>query len=146
MTDIVKMQESYMLPAYDILKQSIEDCWSYDAFMADFFKADTIYLASFISGELAGFIGALKTLDGLEILNLSVKPEFRKRGIASELIARLKDDFNDAECLYLEVRSKNTAALSLYEKCGFTALGVRKDYYKNPQDNAVIMRFCLNRG
>ena len=91
--------------------------------------------------ELLGYIlGRLIPPEG-EIYRIAVLPEYRRRGIAYRLLDyAVKTELgNGLECLFLEVRAKNTAARSLYLSYGFRDIGIRKNYYKNPADDAVIM-------
>jgi ribosomal-protein-alanine N-acetyltransferase len=72
---------------------------------------------------------------------LDIKKEKRERGIGSRLLLHAMKCEGEAgvESLFLEVREKNTAARRLYSSAGFAEIGFRKNYYKNPDDNAVIM-------
>ena len=69
-------------------------------------------------------------------------PDFRRRGIAealvNELVARLKS--RESRSLTLEVRASNLSAITLYEKLGFSQIGRRKNYYRNPREDALILR------
>ena len=78
-----------------------------------------------------------------EIYRVAVLPEYRKRGIAYRLLdyAVKTERGRGLEILFLEVRSRNTPALSLYRAYGFREMGVRKRYYKNPEDDAIIMAY-----
>ncbi len=92
-------------------------------------------------GVLVAYIlGRLIAPEG-EIYRIAVMPEYRKRGIGYRLLdyAYKTEKGKGLECLFLEVRSKNEAALALYRAYGFTELNRRKDYYKNPADDAIIM-------
>ncbi|MBQ8719610.1 MAG: ribosomal protein S18-alanine N-acetyltransferase [Clostridia bacterium] len=91
---------------------------------------------------LRGYIlGRLIPPEG-EIYRIAVLPEYRRRGIAYRLLdyAVKTERGRGLECLFLEVRAKNIAARSLYLSYGFRDMGVRKNYYKNPTDDAIIMR------
>ena len=92
-------------------------------------------------GRLAAYIlGRIIAPEG-EIYRLATLPEYRNRGIAYRLLSyAYKTELSHGlETLWLEVRSKNTAALALYRAFGFATMGVRKNYYKDPTDDAVIM-------
>jgi ribosomal-protein-alanine N-acetyltransferase len=73
--------------------------------------------------------------DEAEILNLAVDPAARRRGIARALIAQI-----DMPKVFLEVRESNRAAQALYVTCGFEQAGLRRDYYQQPVEAAIIMR------
>ena len=76
-----------------------------------------------------------------EIYRIATRPTHRRRGIAYRLLdyAAKTERGHGLECLFLEVRSKNVAARNLYHSYGFRELGERKNYYKDPPDNAVVM-------
>ncbi len=95
--------------------------------------------------KLAGFIVA-RGLDGeWEIENLVVAAEHRRSGIASELVRELLRDLESAgaETVLLEVRESNLAARRLYEKAGFSEQGRRREYYRNPVEDALVLRYVL---
>ena len=92
-------------------------------------------------GRLAAYVlGRIIAPEG-EIYRIATLPEYRERGIAYRLLSyAYKTELGHGlETLFLEVRSKNTAALALYRAFGFIAMGTRKKYYKDPEDDAVIM-------
>ena len=76
------------------------------------------------------------------MMNVAVHPDYRRQGIAEGLIAVLVDKLreNEVYCLLLEVRASNDPAKALYEKLGFVEVGRRKNYYRNPREDALILR------
>jgi ribosomal-protein-alanine N-acetyltransferase len=76
------------------------------------------------------------------MMNIAVHPEYRRVGIARSLIEYLIDELNRRGChsLSLEVRASNAPAIGLYEKLGFQQVGLRKNYYRNPKEDALILR------
>jgi ribosomal-protein-alanine N-acetyltransferase len=80
-----------------------------------------------------------------ELFKIAVAPSQRRAGIGTALLHRLQDLCRDRDCetLFLEVRAANAAAISLYQKLGFRTAGCRKNYYSNPQDDALILRKSL---
>jgi ribosomal-protein-alanine N-acetyltransferase len=90
---------------------------------------------------LCGFIFSVLIADEISILHLATLPPFRRRGIARRLLETTLEEAlkRGAENTYLEVRSKNFPAIGLYEKLGFHRQSVRKKYYCNDNDDAVIM-------
>ena len=81
------------------------------------------------------------------VLNLTVAPEWRRRGIATELLRHAAHTarYHRAEVLFLEVRPSNQGALALYRQMGFSELGVRRRYYPAPdgREDAIVMRLTL---
>ena len=92
-------------------------------------------------GTVLGYAGLLVVLDEGYITNVAVRPAFRRQGIAADLLA-VFDRFargNHLAFLTLEVRASNAPALALYEKLGYRRMGLRKNYYEHPKEDAVIM-------
>ena len=90
--------------------------------------------------RIAGFAVARHTApDELEILNIAVDPPFRRRGIARGLIRQLLANFRGT--VWLEVRQSNTAARQLYHAFGFQVNSVRENYYNDPSESAIVMKF-----
>ena len=76
------------------------------------------------------------------MMNVAVRPDHRRKGIAESLIRALVQKLKECEshCLTLEVRASNAPAIALYEKLGFTEAGRRRNYYRNPKEDALILR------
>lgn len=91
--------------------------------------------------EIVGYLGSWFIVDECHITNVSVNPEFRRKNIASKLIKTLIDECYAKMIKYitLEVRVSNDAAIALYEKFGFKSIGVRKKYYQDNNEDALIM-------
>src|SRR5262249_54803806 len=91
-------------------------------------------------GEVLGFLVTRETVPGeSEILNLAVHPSHRRRGIAKRL---MQNALTSAQGMwFLEVRESNEGALRLYESLGFEQAGRRENYYSNPPESAIVMRF-----
>jgi ribosomal-protein-alanine acetyltransferase len=96
-----------------------------------------------LDGRAAGFLAVRETAPGeREILNLAVDPAERRRGVARRLLGdALTDAFASPAAWFLEVRESNTAALQLYKSLGFNVAGRRENYYHNPSEGAIVMRF-----
>ncbi len=92
------------------------------------------------NGEKVGYIGLTVAADEGYILNVAVNPGFRRRGIGRALVAHVIDEFSPKlSFLTLEVRPSNTAAVELYSSLGFERVGERKNYYRNPTENALLL-------
>lgn len=92
-------------------------------------------------GRVAAYVGVISVPPEGEITNVAAHPDFRRRGIASEVLTFLEKEAAERgiDSLFLEVRRSNTAAQSLYLKMGFSVIGERKGFYKNPKEDAVLM-------
>lgn len=97
-----------------------------------------------ICGEILGFAGILINVDVVEVMNIVVRKNCRRKGIGKKLleeIIKLSKETN-LDSLILEVNCKNEPAINLYKKNGFKRIGIRKKYYNNI-DDAIIMKFDL---
>lgn len=111
---------------------------------ADYHFADQPATAAWVaeqSSRIAGFIIARQMFDEIEILNIAVHPDLRRRGVAAELllVALQSGAQNGAKKAYLEVRASNAVALRFYERHSFRASGRRVRYYSSPVEDAVIL-------
>ena len=95
--------------------------------------------------EIAGYLVYSKTTL-VELYKIAVLPELRQKGLGSEIMEHLKRIARSSEekRIILEVRESNAPAIALYDKFGFTVDGVRKNYYKNPTENAILMSLNLD--
>ncbi len=117
------------------------EAWSERAFQEAVSDKNAIYLAAEQDGALVGCCGLWISLDEADLCNVAVDRAFWRRGIASRMIGELfaMGEAAGVRDFTLEVRKKSRAAVALYEKLGFAAEGVRRDFYKNPEDDALIM-------
>lgn len=123
---------------FDIEQACIADPWSMAAFESSFAANGALFLvAEAENGEICGFMTANAVLDEISIYNIAVKDGFRRLGIASALISELEK--GEPYRIDLEVRESNASAIALYEKCGFEQVGMRKNFYAKPTENAVLM-------
>ncbi len=91
--------------------------------------------------KTAGYVGLYIIADDCDIANVAVLPEFRNRGIAKKLLkhATVFAKEKNVKRLMLEVRASNIPAISLYKKLGFSVVGIRKNYYTQPKEDALLM-------
>ena len=91
---------------------------------------------------MAGYIGSQTVMDESDMMNVAVHPDFRRKGIAEALVNALVEALKSkgSRCLTLEVRASNVPAITLYGKLGFSEIGRRKNYYRNPREDALILR------
>ena len=97
------------------------------------------------TGRLAAFLGVHICLDEAEIVNVATHPDYRRLGLAEELLREFLRLHPALSQIFLEVRESNTAARTLYAKLGFSAYAVRRNYYEKPTEDAVLMRLQINR-
>ncbi|MGU7900886.1 ribosomal protein S18-alanine N-acetyltransferase [Streptococcus suis] len=111
--------------------------WTLEQIASSMTSQDEDYYLAYEGQELVGFLAVQTVLDEMEILQIAVKADFQRMGIASQLMAAVMDWDGD---IFLEVRESNSAAQALYTRQHFTKIGKRKDYYRNPVEDAVIMK------
>ncbi len=92
-------------------------------------------------GDLVGYMCYWLVFDELRLMNLAVEPSIRRRGIASDLIRYMLSVGRESGAVraVLEVRASNVAALSLYERVGFRQVALRRRYYTDPVEDAVLL-------
>ena len=125
----------------ELEKQNFSDGWSETALREELDNPYAMYLVAIDEdSNVVGAAGYIQSMDEADIMNVSVLESVRRQGIASKLLTRLIDIGKERgiNAFTLEVREANTSARALYEKFGFENAGVRKDFYTNPADNAVI--------
>ncbi len=115
--------------------------WSRTMFASELTKPTSICLGAFEDGVMVGYIINSRYVDAWHVMNVAVDPEQQNRGIARRLLQRLFDvTAEDAERGYtLEVRVSNAAAIHLYETLGFEERGLRRAYYTDNREDALIM-------
>jgi ribosomal-protein-alanine N-acetyltransferase len=103
------------------------------------------FFVAVVDGEIAGYVVAHYAADEGEILNLAVAPHARRRGLGRALAERALAALaaHDVRQVYLEVRASNAAARTLYEGLGFAKVGQRAKYYRQPTEDAVVLRAAI---
>lgn len=116
--------------------------WSKEGFASALQMPGSNYLVAVEpSGEIVGYCGYYSVLDEAEVTNVAIAPVHRKKGYATLMLTEL---LRQAKCNFihkvvLEVRFSNHNAIALYEKLGFQKLGLRRDFYEKPREDAIIM-------
>ena len=116
--------------------------WSRSMFTSELAKPSSHSLAAVSpAGELVGYLILSRYVDAWHVMNVAVAPDHRRHGIASAMLERLFDvTRDDARRGYtLEVRVSNAAAIQLYERFDFKPCGVRRGYYTDNREDALIM-------
>ena len=123
-------------------KQCFSVPWSRQALISQLPDDMHFFIAAFNdSGRVLGYVGMMYVLDEGYISNVAVSPECRRLGIADKLIESLIKRANEKNLSFvtLEVRESNLPAIELYRKNGFSDVGMRKNYYNKPTENAILM-------
>ena len=93
-----------------------------------------------MEGEIAAYCLTCEILDEGEILRIGTLKKYQNKGAGSFLLEHLFRQCEKVTCWNLEVRESNRAAAALYHKCNFEVIGIRKNYYRSPAENAVVMQ------
>jgi [ribosomal protein S18]-alanine N-acetyltransferase len=143
---IERMTEHDLVEVCAIEELSDLSAWGWDAYHHELqSQLDTIMLVARLSTgaeyQIAGFIVARLIADELHVNNVAVRPEFRGHGLGSRLLQTTVEQARrrHASIAQLEVRAGNQAAQRLYDRAGFMVVGRRKDYYREPTEDALLM-------
>jgi [ribosomal protein S18]-alanine N-acetyltransferase len=125
----------------EIERRSYATPWSRSMFAGELAKPSSICLGAFEGGQLLGYMIISRYVDAWHVMNVAVDPDHRRRGIAMSLLERLFELTDDAtrRGYTLEVRVSNDGAIRLYEEAGFRARGIRRGYYTDNREDALIM-------
>ena len=139
--NITRMNESHVAKVAALEKLCFSDPWSETSVASELDNPLSLWLIAEEEGTVLGYVGSQTVLDETDMMNIAVQPECRRRGIAAALIGELVNQLRErgSHILRLEVRESNVPAIALYESMGFTQLGLRKNYYRNPKENALIL-------
>lgn len=150
---IVRMTEHDLLEVVEIEEQSGLSRWGWAAYYAELqggnrelmLVAKPLGARGLDQHQIAGYIVARETAGELHVNNIAVRDQYRRRGYGSLLLGQVLDEARRklATTAFLEVRSGNSAAQSLYEKCGFKPIAKRANYYSDPVEDAVVMSLDL---
>ena len=139
---IVPMEKCHVADIVEMEKLYFSDPWSENAFLSELNGHFALWLVAVEDDRVIGYIGAHTVLDEADVMNLAVREEFRRRGVAENLVQAMVRLLCSCyiRALMLEVRVSNAPAIALYEKLGFRQVGRRPNYYFKPREDAFIMR------
>ena len=139
---IVNMHESHIAQVAALEKICFSDPWSENSVASELKNPLSCWLVAEEDGVVAGYVGSQTVIDESDMMNIAVHPDHRRKGIAEALVMELVEALKkrESQCLTLEVRASNEPAKALYEKLGFEQVGLRKNYYRNPKEDALILR------
>lgn len=139
---LVPMRRRHLRAVLRIETQVYPRPWSLSLFLGELtLRATRAYVVARVDGEVVGYGGLMMSCDDAHLTTLAVDPAWHRRGIGSQLLAHLARAAVDrgARHLTLEVRVSNTAAQALYRRFGFCPEGVRRNYYEETNEDALIM-------
>lgn len=139
---IVKMEADHVAQVAQLEALCFSDPWSETSVASELTNPLSCWLVSLENDRVTGYVGSQTVVGETDMMNIAVHPDFRRRGIAETLVIALVEELKTLEsrCLTLEVRASNESAQKLYEKLGFSQIGRRPKYYRNPREDALILR------
>ena len=142
MIEILPMDHSHVPQIAELETLCFSDPWSEASIASELSNPLSCWLVAVEGEKLAGYIGSQTVMGETDMMNVAVDPDFRRQGVAQTLILALVEALKvrGSHWLMLEVRDSNVPARALYEKLGFAEVGRRKNYYRNPKEDALILR------
>ena len=140
--DYILMTQSHVSQVAQLEAQCFSMPWSENAIGGELTNPLALWVVAVEDGTVAGYIGSQSVMGEADMMNLAVHPEYRRRGIGRALVQTLVSMLwsKGVTSLTLEVRASNESAIALYTQLGFTQVGRRPNYYKNPREDALILR------
>lgn len=144
---IVPMGENHIKNLWELEVMCFSVPWSIYSLKAILLDERSIFLVAMIEDTVAGYAGIHWVLDEANLDNMAVHPKYQGTGIGRKLLDALIIQCKKLKIstLMLEVRTSNNPAIHLYKSVGFVQVGLRKDYYTNPTEDAFLMNLQLKR-
>ena len=142
MITVENMTAAHVPQIAELEKLCFSDPWNEVSVASELENPLSLWLVALDGDRVAGYVGSQSVMGEADMMNVAVHPDYRRQGIAERLIAALIERLrsNEVYCLLLEVRASNEPAKALYGKLGFAEVGRRKNYYRNPKEDALILR------
>ncbi len=142
MIRFTQMQECHVAQVAELERMCFSTPWSENSITSELQNDLALWLVALNDDMVVGYIGSQTVCGETDMMNVAVHPGWRRRGIGEILIDQLIVELKRrcSSSLSLEVRSSNVPAIALYEKLGFRQVGRRPGYYRNPKEDALILR------
>ena len=147
MIEIKRLEANHVFDVAKIEALCFSEPWSENAF--SILLGDGAFgMVALLDGVVVAYGGMLFVLDEGQITNIATHPEYRREGLGRMIVEALEREARTLGLseLFLEVREQNVAARKLYLSCGWEEIGLRKNFYSKPTDNAVLMKKDLLKG
>lgn len=148
MSRIIREMCNGDLEQVNIIEKSVFSVsWSSDSIKEAMEMPDNVYIVCEEDGRIAGYCGMWTVLGEGNIVSVAVGKEYRNRGIAKEMMDELikRGLDKNVDVFFLEVRQSNEIAKHLYEISGFKNIGVRKNFYEKPREDACVMSRIISK-
>lgn len=141
MTEIVPMAQAQLPALAAIERACFSTPWSEQALREELHSDTAVFRVALVDGQVAGYAGMHFVCGEGYVDNIAVAPAFRRRGLGEALVRSLLTyvQTRSGDFLTLEVRESNAPALALYHKLGFVQEGRRPRFYRNPQEDALLL-------
>lgn len=142
MIEILEMNETHVQAVAELEKLCFSDPWPVEGILPELSNPLSYWLVAADGQRLAGYVGSQSCPPEADVMNVAVDPAYRRQGVAQRLLEALVAGLKEKRItsLSLEVRASNEAALALYGKLGFRPVGRRPNYYRDPREDACILR------
>lgn len=139
---ITKMTEEHIQQIAELEMLCFNDPWSENSIASELNNRLSLWFVAVDVDQVVGYVGSQTVLGETDMMNIAVHPDWRKKGIGTALINELINTLrlSGSHSLMLEVRASNEPAISVYKNLGFMEVGCRKNYYRNPREDALILR------
>lgn len=139
---ITQMNACHVQQIAELEKLCFNDPWSVNSIASEVDNRLSLWLVAMEKDQVIGYVGSQTVLGETDMMNIAVHPDYRKQGVGTALITGLIEalEKKESHSLMLEVRSSNATAISVYHNLGFSEVGRRRNYYRNPKEDALIMR------
>ena len=147
MTEIRRISERDIETVASLEAEIFPDPWSAKSIAETYEQKHALILGAYQDENLIGYVIFYYILDEGEIARIAVSPSHRRQGVADEIFAGLLSfcTKNSVERILLDVRVSNEAAIAFYKKSGFAEDGIRKNFYDNPKEHALLMSTSVAR-
>ena len=130
----------YIEQIFNLEKEIFKNSAFSKSYLNTLIKGDNSFIYIYlIDDKVCGYLIILDSIDVYEILAIATVEEYRNKGIAQELLAKIR-----IKNIFLEVRESNQTAINFYKKNKFKEISIRKNYYSKPAENAIIMKLEVN--
>ena len=142
MIELNMMTDAHVGQVAQLEKICFSAPWSENSVASELKNPISLWLVALDGATVAGYIGSQSVEGEADMMNVAVHPDYRRKGIARELVTGLVAALADkgVHSLALEVRASNAPAIALYQQLGFVQVGRRPNYYRNPKEDALILR------
>ena len=140
--EIAALQKEHLPQVAALEKACFSDPWSTESFACELENPLSLWLVALDGETVAGYVGSQSVFDEADIMNVAVRTEYRRRGVARALLLELERRLaqNCVTTVALEVRASNEPARRLYAALGYAQAGLRKNYYFHPKEDALILK------